>query len=509
MKSSFEFSRKRFSKILKSYRLIYIFLLVILFLAFIIRVYRLNDLLGFYYDQGRDALVIWDFWHNGKFFLVGPTTGLAGIFRGPWYYWLIAPFYLVGEGDPIWPAVFLVITSVAAIGFIYILAANIQNRTAGIIAAIIASFSYTIVMASRWLSNPTPVLLLSMILVWSMLKITQGKKWGWPVLSFVAGLSLFNFGSSGELYYFIAIGIFIVWQWKNRPDVRNLILSLVLFSLTFLPLVLFDLRHEGILKETIYQSFIQEKSFTLPTKNLLENRTKFYYDVFSLEIFHYRGKRELLTLGVIAISFLVFLPRLIKKDGMKILLLLIVSPMIGLFFYQGNYATLYDYYMTGYYLIFILIVACVVGYLNKYALGKIFTVLFIYFFLVNNFEVLKTKLSDKLDGPNSIALLIEKKAVNWVFEDGDGKNYNVDVYVPPVIPYAYDYLFLWRGTNRCGEGLCGMKQDGQVALLYTLYEEDPPHPERLEAWLARQEGIGKVEKEVRFGGITVQRRKRI
>ena len=188
MKSSFEFSRKRFSKILKSYRLIYIFLLVILFLAFIIRVYRLNDLLGFYYDQGRDALVIWDFWHNGKFFLVGPTTGLAGIFRGPWYYWLIAPFYLVGEGDPIWPAVFLVITSVAAIGFIYILAANIQNRTAGIIAAIIASFSYTIVMASRWLSNPTPVLLLSMILVWSMLKITQGKKWGWPVLSFVAGL---------------------------------------------------------------------------------------------------------------------------------------------------------------------------------------------------------------------------------------------------------------------------------------------------------------------------------
>jgi hypothetical protein len=49
----------------------------------------------------------------------------------------------------------------------------------------------------------------------------------------------------------------------------------------------------------------------------------------------------------------------------------------------------------------------------------------------------------------------------------------------------------------------------RVPLLYTLYEEDPPHPERLEAWLARQKGIGIVEEEESFGGITVQRRKRI
>src|SRR3990170_7516702 len=121
MKSSFESSRKRLSKILISYRLIYIFLFVILSLAFIIRIYRLNDLLGFYYDQGRDALVIWDFWHNGKLFLVGPTTGIAGIFRGPWYYWLIAPAYLIGGGDPVWPAIFLATLSVVALIFIYIL----------------------------------------------------------------------------------------------------------------------------------------------------------------------------------------------------------------------------------------------------------------------------------------------------------------------------------------------------------------------------------------------------
>lgn len=516
MKYSFKTFTNRFAKEIKSHPLTYILLIVILSLAFFIRVYRLNDLLGFYYDQGRDALVIWDLWYKGNFFLVGPTTGLAGIFRGPWYYWLVAPLYLVGKGNPLWPAIFLALTSVIAIWLSFLIASRIQNKTAGIIAAIVASFSYSIVIASRWLSNPTPMLLLSLILVWGMLKVSEGKKWGWPLISFVVGLSLFNFGSSGELYYLLAIILFIIWQWKNRPDTRNLILSLVLFGITFFPLVIFDLRHDGILRQNMYQSFIQEKSFTLPTKYLLENRTEFYYDVFSLEIFHFRGKRELLTLGAIAISFLFFLPNLIKKDGMKILLLFMVSPMIGLYFYQGNYKVLYDYYMTGYYLIFILVVACVIGYLSKYALGKIFALLFVFLFLTNNFEVLKIKLSDKLDGPNSIALLNEKKAVTWVFEDADGRNFNVDVYVPPVIPYAYDYLFLWQGTLRqaqgkqgCEKELCGMKQDERIFLLYTLYEQDPPHPERLEAWLARQKGIGKIEEEVSFGGITVQRRSRL
>ena len=44
-------------------------LFTLLLLAFLVRVYRIDSLLGFYFDQGRDANVIWDLWHQGKFFL--------------------------------------------------------------------------------------------------------------------------------------------------------------------------------------------------------------------------------------------------------------------------------------------------------------------------------------------------------------------------------------------------------------------------------------------------------
>src|SRR3989304_9348625 len=113
----------------------YLLLTSILFLALFVRVYRVGDLLGFWYDQGRDALIIWKLWHEGKFFLIGPVTGLAGIFLGPLYYYLIAPLYLIGGGNPIYPVVFLAFLSTIAIFLLYFLGRQMHSREAGIFAA--------------------------------------------------------------------------------------------------------------------------------------------------------------------------------------------------------------------------------------------------------------------------------------------------------------------------------------------------------------------------------------
>src|SRR5260221_462246 len=120
-----------------------------------------------------------------------------------------------------------------------------------LIAAIIASFSFYIVIASRWLSNPTPMLLLSMLLLWSMFEITQNKKPKtnkyWVLLAAISGLSLFNFGSSGEFFYFPALLVFAIWQRRKWPNIKYFLISLLAFIMTFAPLVLFDLKHEHIL----------------------------------------------------------------------------------------------------------------------------------------------------------------------------------------------------------------------------------------------------------------------
>ncbi len=495
---------KRLLNEIKSNLFVYILLFVAVVVGFYLRVYRIDKILGFYYDQGRDALVIWDLFHKGKLFLIGPTTGIAGIFRGPYYYWLIAPFYFLGGGNPIWPSVFLSLTTVVSGVLAFSLGSKI-SKVVGIFAAIITLFSFNLVMASRWLSNPTPMLLLSMILVWAMLKVTEGKRFGWPVIAAVAGLSLFNFGSAGEVFYFLALIVFVIWQRKNWPNRKQLIISCVLFTLTFLPLLLFDLKHDGILRNNIGKFLFSEKSFAAPSWRFVWDKLDFYYEVFTSKIFNGRYLREQATFYVIVAGFFYYLRDIWKHKLSKILILMFVSVCFGLVFFQGNFGNIYDYYLTGYYLIFILLFSIALGFIWKTKVGKLFVLYFFYLFFVNNYDVLKYKLSDGCNGPNSICLVNQLQAVDWIYKDRKDAKFNVDVYVPPVIPYAYDYLFTWYGTTKYGK-----VPDTEITNpLYTLYEQDPPNPDRLEAWLARQKGIGKVDETARFGGITVERRIRI
>lgn len=501
---------KDFKKEVAERKLLYFFLLVVVLLAFFLRVYRLDDLLLFYYDQGRDAKVIWDLWHEGKFFLIGPVTGLAGIFLGPFYYYLIAPFYLIGQGNPVYPAVFLSFLVTVAIAITYFLGKKFHSRAAGFFAAFLSAFSYSLVGSGRWLSNPTPMFLTSVLLLWSLWEIASGKskKW-WIAASFIIGVSL-HFEAASAVFYIPMLIVFAIWQRKNLPDIKNLILSGLAFFVTLIPQIAFNFRHDNILLNNFVNEFFKEKSFSLSLGEIVEKRINFFWGVFYSKILPgwpgYAGIFSLLSFAALFAE---------KKEdktkrAIKLLLIFIGIPLIGYIFYQGNFGTLYDYYLTGYYLPAILLFSIGLSLIWRHWFGKIAIILFLLLFSFRNGVLIKNYLNAGVDGPEHITLGNEVQAVNWVYEDAENReSFNVDVYVPPVIPHSYDYLFLWQGTDRCGEDLCGLKLEERVDTLYTLYEVDPPHPERLEAWLERQKGIGVVEEEKSFGGITVQRRQRI
>lgn len=488
--------------------IVYFFLAVILLAALFVRVYRLDQLLAFYYDQGRDALVIWQFWNEGKLFLIGPTTGIEGIFRGPWYYWLIAPFYLLGGGNPIWPSVFLALTSVLAIGLLFYLASKVVGRLAGFIAVIIASFSYILIITSRWLSNPTPMLLISMLLIFFMFLVMEGKKWAWIGIALMLGMAM-QFGSAAEVFYFPGVAVFALWQRSNLPNKKILALSFLVLLVLFLPQIIFDLKHDGILRTAIKQFLLEEESFRTSFWDVVQNRINLYQSVFLSKLFPTDPMARKLSLILVFIALVVGAKSIWGNKYFRTALLILTAPLLGMFFFQGNYGNIYDYYFTGYYLVFVLVFSSLLALLARYPKGLVVVFVFLFLFFQDNLPLVRNYLVTGINGETHISLGNQTQAVNWVLENAAGRDFNVDAYVPPVIPYAYDYLFLWKGTGRCGEGRCGMQLDQQVPLLYTLYEVDPPHPERLEAWLDRQKGIGVVEESARFGGITIERRQRI
>ena len=70
-------------KEIKENKIIYLLLLVILLASAFFRLYRVEALLGFHYDQGRDALKVQEILALKDFPAIGPTTGIAGLFLGP------------------------------------------------------------------------------------------------------------------------------------------------------------------------------------------------------------------------------------------------------------------------------------------------------------------------------------------------------------------------------------------------------------------------------------------
>lgn len=483
----------------------YYLLVPLLFAAAFVRVWRTDKVLGFWFDQGRDAQVIWDFTHNHRLFLIGPTTGIEGIFRGPWYYWLITPFYWAGQGNPVWPAVFLALTTVVALWVLFHLTYQISGKTAAFISIILGSFSFFFVVAARWLSNPTPMFLISMLLVYSLFLIIQGKRWAWVPTAFLLGMAM-QFGSATEVFLFPAIAIFALWQRKKIPNLKTFLLSAFLLFVTFLPQILFDLKHEGILHQNIQKFLVGDGSFKLSFWNVVQIRKKFYLDVFFSKLFPVSGEYRQPVFFVSLAGLILFSKKLFSNKYFSTVALLFVAPLLGMIFFQGNHGNVYDYYFTGYYFIFVLIFSCVAAYVANHWWGKILLAVFLTIFLRDNLPITKNYINDNLDGPTTIAFGSQKQALDWVYQDlGGCSKFNDDEYVPPVIPHAYKYLFTWYGgtVHKCAP------VEEQVNLLYTLYEIDPPHPERLQAWLDRQKGIGKVEKSAQFGGITVERRSRI
>jgi 4-amino-4-deoxy-L-arabinose transferase-like glycosyltransferase len=479
-------------------------LIAILSLASFLRFFRINDLLGFWYDQGRDALVIWDLIYKGKFFLIGPTTGIEGIFRGPWYYWLITPFYFLGRGNPIWPNIFLILTSILALYILYKLGEKIGGQKVGLFTALIASVSYYVIGSSRWLSNPTPMLLISVLLIWAIYKFLDKKIWSIPLIAFLIGMAL-NFGSAMEIWYIPGILFIFILKRKSLPGIKVIVLSIFVFLLSFLPQTLFEIRHPGVLSGPLIKFLFQEKSINLAFWEIVVSKLSFYYNLFSSK-FWINGSL------VFAPFFIIFLTLLFigwkkfwKDDKFKVISALSIIPFIGGFLFTGNEGNLYEYYFTGYYLIWILLFSFVLVSISKKISGKLIIASFIIFLIVKNAIAYKDQYFVSLDDPTKTSYYGQIKSIDWIYNDAANRDFNFDVYVPPVVPYEFNYFFKWYGNSKYGR----IPIDKNIPLLYTIYEVDAFHPERLQAWLDRQKGIGKVLKEQRFGGIVVQERQRI
>ena len=366
---------------------------IILFLAFFLRTYRTGDLLGFYYDQGRDAKIIWDLWHNGKFFMIGPTTGIEGIFLGPFFYYFIAPFYILGNGNPVIPAVWLAFVNVVGIYIVYRVGKDYFSESTGIIAAFLISISLNLVQAHRWLSNPTPLPLFSAICVWLLLKIVVDKQkniLNWLFLGLCLGLSL-QLEAASAIFFLPATALILLLN-KTWPKIW----MFSTFGLTLLPQTIFNLRHQNILVKAFQVFLVGQKSFRAEFTDFLKTRLVFYFEAFSNKFVLDDFFKKVFVILIVFLVVIVW--KIIPKKTFSILLIWWITPLIFLLFYHGNYGYVWEYYFTGVFNVVSLIVGIVLGYVFDIGRwGKAVVVCLLVVVAWQNFPTLYSYLTAGLD----------------------------------------------------------------------------------------------------------------
>lgn len=158
-------------------------LIVLLGLVAIAALLRLPGLAargGWDADQGSEMIVLWRLIHDGQIPLVGPPTSIGDLHHGALYYFLLAPFAWISNGDPRVVVGAIALGGVAAVGVTWWLARSIGGPVAGLVAGLLIAVSTSAVTETTIIWNPSLVALSSSVALagaWQAQRTGRAKWW--------------------------------------------------------------------------------------------------------------------------------------------------------------------------------------------------------------------------------------------------------------------------------------------------------------------------------------------
>lgn len=103
-------------------------ILVILILGLFARVYKLTDLFGFGHEQDLQAWIVKDILIDKHPRLIGQETSVPGLFIGPFYYYMLVPFFALFKLNPLSSYILITAISLLRYGYRYLLWLNNVNQ---------------------------------------------------------------------------------------------------------------------------------------------------------------------------------------------------------------------------------------------------------------------------------------------------------------------------------------------------------------------------------------------
>lgn len=426
--------------------------LILVILTFILRVVNLENLFYFTYDESVPAfvarrLILWQ-----HIPLIGGVTPF-GFHLGPYFYWFYSGLLFLGNLNPIvWGWAGAVIATATTL-LMYVVGKNFANKKVAFSAAALWTFSYLANVYDRhlWALYWGP--LISLVVLFSLFKIVKGELKFIYLLGITIALGI-HADPSNIVFLILAIVIWIIYR---LPVKKNIIIAASFIFLSFLPLIIFDLRHNFANSRPFLEFWKQGKNNPgFSAEKFIDNAllfpraaTRLVYTFSDNEIskqYSYcpqfvREKFSFLPPFLVlaaALTTAVFMAWSFKRNdpGWRITSLLVVLYFLGLQIYGTIFrADVFEHYITGAFPVLFLILSKIISILPK----KLWLIALAVFVLINLYQLSIAQ--------NGIGLTAKKQAVEFTMSQVGDKPFSLDSLSTCWKYSGYRYLFAVFGRE--------------------------------------------------------------
>lgn len=310
---------------------------VIIALTIVLRFYRLYQFAGFAWDQ--EQLLAYPVKNilQGDLTLIGPHTGPGNIYLGPLLYYLAVPFFWIFRLHPIAGSVLASILGISTAIGVYLVCKKFFTQSLALIALAIYATSPLFNLNDRTIWNPSLIPLASLGVLATYLSWWKYHKATYVNLTVLATATALGIQAHLGFIFILPLHLLIWLKFKpplSWPKIGWFFLVAIGW---FLPLIAFDLRHQGINITNFLNFFLSggtQFNLAVITQKWLELMRHSLGLIGSTLIYSH------VPYGNVLVGVVVLLAALWWRDYLFIAYLVIFS--LGFSFYSGSVP---DYYL--------------------------------------------------------------------------------------------------------------------------------------------------------------------
>ena len=446
-------------KLTLSSHIVSVLFLIVIGIA--LRLWRLPELFHFTYDEEIFAFVGKRMFVNGHITLIGGVTPMH-VHVAPYFYWLSGIFLFLSKLNPLGWGIVSAALSGITMYILYKLARTLFDKWVALVAVLFYSFSFYMNIFDRHYWGLVFDGMLSLLTFYCLHKIIQGRE---KYVVFLAGVLAFGIHTDLSILTLIVLTGLSWFVFRPQVSKKSIFLGLGVFFITFIPLIIFDLRHnfsnsrgvfqyieevrlgrEGVMHESAIDTLLfipRGLARTFYVSGDLDLARQYSYCAN-----HVTQRLQEVPQLMIFVIFLVFILLLwfvnkqnvqrSEKIGLQLMLLLFLSTYLGVSVYGISFkGDLFDHYLGTLFPIFLLLVAFIVTQTVKN--WKLLSLGLIFFATVN--------VSLLFQSQHRFGFADKIRAVDWTVMTLNNQEFSLDVIGDCFRYNGYRYLFYLRGKE--------------------------------------------------------------